>query len=130
MHCHVVTVSVLPCLLVWDSILTPPVDRHILDNDKTLALSTRDNSIMWNMARGEVSFVVWLYSIVLVRDGMRGLFDTEDARSWYNEALKKIRGELADQMQHGNFSDHLINALACIQATSVSPSHHPANAVP
>lgn len=51
---------------------------------------------------------------------MKGLFNTEETQSWYNEALRKIRHELADQARHGKFSDHLINALACIQATSVS----------
>jgi hypothetical protein len=88
-----------------------------------MAISTRDNSIMWNMARGEVSFVVWLYSVVLIRDGMKGDFNSEEVRSWYAEVLRKIRQDLADQAEHGKFSDHLINALACMQATSVSANH-------
>lgn len=75
---------------------------------------------MWNMARGEVSFVVWLYSVVLIRDGMKGEFNSEEVHLWYNEVLRKIRKDLNDQSQHGKFSDNLINALACMQATSVS----------
>lgn len=75
---------------------------------------------MWNMARGEVSFVVWLYSVVLIRDGMRGNFNSEEVQSWYVEVLRKIRQELNNETQRGKFSDHLVNALACMQATSVS----------
>jgi hypothetical protein len=78
---------------------------------------------MWNMARGEVSFVVWLYSVVLIRDGMKGEFNSEEIQLWYTEVLRKIRQDLNNQSQHGKFSDHLINALACMQATSVSASH-------
>jgi len=78
---------------------------------------------MWNMARGEVSFVVWLYSVVLIRDGMKGDFNSEEVQSWYTEVLRKIRQDLNSQSQNGKFSDHLINALACMQATSVSVSH-------
>jgi hypothetical protein len=98
------------------------IDKHILGHDKSLVLSVRENSIIWNMAKSEVSFVVWLYSVVLIRDGMRGEFNSKATQSWYGEALKKIRKELADEVRHGSFSDHLINAMACIQATSVSRS--------
>lgn len=98
-------------------------DKNILDEDKALAISTRDNSIMWNMARGEVSFVVWLYSVVLIRDGMRGNFNSQEVQSWYTEVLRKIRQDLNDEAQRGKFSDHFINALACMQATSVSANH-------
>lgn len=101
-------------------VLTLCVDKYIIDNDRTLAVTTRDNTIMWNMARGEVSFVVWLYSIVIIRDGMKGDFNSAETRLWYNEALRKIRQELANQVRHGKFSDQLVTALACIQATSVS----------
>lgn len=52
---------------------------------------------------------------------MKGLLYTEEIHSWYNEALREIRRELADEAQSGNYSDGLINALACMQATSVSP---------
>ncbi|KAF1924702.1 uncharacterized protein M421DRAFT_274612 [Didymella exigua CBS 183.55] len=102
---------------MWDA-LPCCDDKHILENDKTLSVSTRENSIMWNMARGEVSFVVWLYSVVLIRDGMKGDFNSAEVQSWYIESLRKIRQDLADQTQLGRFSDYLINALACIQATS------------
>jgi hypothetical protein len=83
------------------------------------AVSTRDNSIMWNMARGDASFVVWLYSVVLIRDGMKGDFNSEEVQTWYNEVLRNIRKDLNIQSQRGKFSEHLINALACLQATSV-----------
>lgn len=75
---------------------------------------------MWNMAKGEVSFVVWLHAIAVVKNAMKGDFNTAEAQYWYTEGLRKIRQEIAGQVQHGKFSDHLFTAMACIQATAVS----------
>ena len=94
------------------------VDRYAIDTKKSSTHFSLENTILGNMAKSEISFVLWIYSTVLLRDGTMGLFDTEEVRWWYGRSLVALQKKIASEAEQG-VSDHLINALACIQATSV-----------
>jgi hypothetical protein len=70
------------------------------------------------MAKSEVSFTVWLYATVSIRNGMMGSLNTEEVRWFYNQALKGIQTTLQREVEVGVYSDHLLNAMGCITATA------------
>lgn len=71
------------------------------------------------MAKSEVSFIVWLYATVSIRNGMMGSFNSEEVRWFYNQALKAIQTTLQREVEAGVYSDHLLNAMGCITATAL-----------
>ena len=72
------------------------------------------------MAKSELTFILWLYATVVIRDGMLGNFNTEEVYWFYNKSLKAMQETLQKETAAGAFSDHLINAVACITAAAVS----------
>jgi hypothetical protein len=70
------------------------------------------------MAKSQVTFILWLYATVSIRDGMRGSVDTEEVHWFYNRALQVMQETLKKETEAGQYSDHLLNALACITATA------------
>lgn len=72
------------------------------------------------MAKSELTFILWLYATVIIRDGMLGNFNTEEVYWFYNRSLKSMQETLQRESATGNYSDHMINAVACITAAAVS----------
>lgn len=79
-----------------------------------------ENTVLGSMAKSELTFVLWLYATVIIRDGMSGNFNTEEVYWFYNKSLKMMQESLRRETESGQFSDHLINAVACITAAAVS----------
>ncbi len=71
------------------------------------------------MAKSELTFVLWLYATVIIRDGMLGNFNTEEVYWFYNRSLKMMQETLQKETATGTFSDYLINAVSCITAAAV-----------
>lgn len=78
-----------------------------------------DNTVLGNMAKNEVSFILWLFATVTIRDGMWGGFDTSEVQWYYNKALKALQKKLKEEDEAGTYSVALLNCLACITATAV-----------
>lgn len=72
------------------------------------------------MAKSELTFILWLYATVIIRDGMSGNFNTEEVYWFYSKSLKVMQDTLQRETAAGNYSDYLINAVACITAAAVS----------
>jgi hypothetical protein len=77
-------------------------------------------AVLGNMAKSKLTFVLWLYATVIIRDGMSGNFNTEEVYWFYNKSLKTMQETLQRETAAGKFSDYLINAVACITAAAVS----------
>lgn len=71
------------------------------------------------MGKTELTFVLWLYATVIIRDGMSGNFNTEEVYWFYNKSLKVMQETLRRETAAGSYSDSLINAVSCITATAV-----------
>ncbi|KAJ4361615.1 hypothetical protein N0V95_001691 [Ascochyta clinopodiicola] len=78
-----------------------------------------ENTVLGNMAKTELTFVLWLYATVIIRDGMSGNFNTEEVYWFYNRSLKVMQETLQKETAAGTFSDYLINAVSCITAAAV-----------
>ncbi|KAF2631959.1 hypothetical protein BU25DRAFT_136553 [Macroventuria anomochaeta] len=78
-----------------------------------------ENTVLGNMAKSELTFVLWLYATVIIRDGMSGNFNTEEVYWFYNKSLKVMQETLQRETAAGNYSDYLINAVSCITAAAV-----------
>ncbi|KAF9695727.1 hypothetical protein EKO04_006059 [Ascochyta lentis] len=78
-----------------------------------------ENTVLGNMAKTELTFVLWLYATVIIRDGMSGNFNTEEVYWFYSKSLKIMQETLQKETAAGQFSDYLINAVSCITAAAV-----------
>lgn len=78
-----------------------------------------ENTVFGNMARSDATFILWLYATVSIRDGMTGNVDTEEVRYFYHKSLEVLQQTLKKEADAGEYSDHLLNCLACIAATAV-----------
>lgn len=106
--------------------LTPVLTRNNADKyaDKSrhsLVPFQQENTVLGSMAASELTFVLWLYATVIIRDGMLGNFNTEEVHWFYNKSLKMMQDTLQKETAVGNYSESLIRAVACITATAVSP---------
>ena len=95
-------------------------DQYADKSKHALVAFQHENTVLGNMAKSELSFVLWLYATVIIRDGMSGSFDTEEVYWFYNKSLKMMQETLQKETAAGKFSDYLINAVACITAVAVS----------
>lgn len=102
--------------------LTTPivVDKYADKSKHALIPFQHENTVLGNMAKSELTFVLWLYATVIIRDGMSGNFNTEEVYWFYNKSLKTMQETLQRETAAGKFSDYLINAVACITAAAVS----------
>jgi hypothetical protein len=99
-------------------------DKYADKSKHTLIPFQHENTVLGNMARSELTFVLWLYATVTVRDGMSGNFNTEEVHWFYNKSLKIMQETLQRETAAGNYSDHLINAVSCITAAAVSTNNN------
>ncbi|KAF2833205.1 hypothetical protein CC86DRAFT_6477 [Ophiobolus disseminans] len=93
-------------------------DKYADDSSKSLLDFSRENTVLGNMARSRVTFMLWLYATVTIRDGMKGSVHTEEVQWFYNKALKLMQETLKKEAEAGQYSDHLLNALSCITAAA------------
>ena len=101
--------------------LTTPiaVDKYADKSKHALIPFQHENTVLGNMAKSELTFVLWLYATVIIRDGMSGNFNTEEVYWLYNRSLKAMQEVLQRETAAGVFSDNLINAVSCITAAAV-----------
>ena len=72
------------------------------------------------MAKSKLTFVLWLYATVVIRDGVLGSLDTEELFWFYNKSLQMMQETIDKEAVDGQFSDHLIKAVGCMTASAVS----------
>jgi hypothetical protein len=87
-------------------------------SNKKLVHFSRQNTVLGNMAESELTFILWLYATVSIRDGMLGPTNTEEVLWYYDKALRIMRATLKKEMETGQYSDVILNALACIISTA------------
>ncbi|KAJ8113753.1 hypothetical protein OPT61_g4187 [Boeremia exigua] len=98
----------------------PCSDDKYADKSKHALVSFQhDNTVLGSMAKSELTFVLWLYATVIIRDGMLGTFNTEEVHWFYNKSLKMMQDALQKETAAGQYSDYLINAVSCITAAAV-----------
>ena len=93
-------------------------DKYADPSKHSLISFSRENTVLGNMAQTEVTFVLWLYATASIRDGIMGFIDTEEVNWFYSKALKMMQETLKKEAEAAEYSDHLLNALACITATA------------
>ncbi|KZM24449.1 uncharacterized protein EKO05_0001519 [Ascochyta rabiei] len=94
-------------------------DKYADKSKHALVPFKYENTILGNMAKTELTFVLWLYATVIIRDGSSGNLNTEEVYWFYNKSLKVMQETLQRETAAGTFSDYLINAVSCITAASV-----------
>lgn len=77
-----------------------------------------DNTILGNMAKSKVTFILWLYATVVIRDGMGICINTEEVLYFYHAALKAIQETLEKDGITGEYSEDILKAIACITAAA------------
>ena len=95
------------------------LDKYAASANHCMVAFSSENTAFYNMSRSEVTFILWLYSTVLIRDTAMGRSNSEELLWWYHKALMTLRKVVRAEEQDGVYSDHLVNALASIQATAV-----------
>ncbi|KAH7095801.1 hypothetical protein FB567DRAFT_40404 [Paraphoma chrysanthemicola] len=93
-------------------------DKYADPSNASLVAFSSENTILGNMAKSEVTFVLWLYATITIRDGIFGCADTEEVRWFYNKALEMLQEQLRKDSEVGQYSETLLKALACITATA------------
>ncbi|KAH6614992.1 hypothetical protein C7974DRAFT_57103 [Boeremia exigua] len=94
-------------------------DKYADKSKHALTSFQHENTILGSMAKSELTFVLWLYATVVIRDGTLGALNTEEVYWFYNKSLKSMQETIQRETAEGNYSDHLINAVACITAAAV-----------
>lgn len=95
-------------------------DKYADQSKHALVPFKHENTVLGSMAKSKLTFVLWLYATVVIRDGMSGTFNTEEVYWFYNQSLKMMQETIDRETAAGQFSDYLINAVACITAAAVS----------
>lgn len=98
----------------------PGSDDKYSDMSKhTLVSFSSDNTVLGNMAKSKLTFVIWLYATVTMRDGMTGCTDTKEVQWFYHEALRELQETLKEAEIAGEYSEDIIKSISCIMATAV-----------
>lgn len=95
----------------------PCSDDKYSDNSKLVPFSS-DNTVIGNMAKSRVTFVLWLYATALIRNGMDSSADAEEVRWYYHHALREIQETLKRDEVAGEYSEDILKAVACITAAA------------
>lgn len=103
-------------------------DKYSQKAKGTMVSFSADNTVLGNMAKSELTFILWLYATVSIRDGMGGSIDTEEVQWFYTHALRAVRETLKEESVSGEYSNHLVSALGCITATAVRQMLSPSEA--
>ena len=81
-------------------------------------LKTQENTILGHMSGEHVSFIVWLHATTLIRDGIAGRWDSEEAHFYFRLALTTMRE--ASQRPVQDYTDTFLGAMGCFTACAVS----------
>jgi hypothetical protein len=76
------------------------------------------------MATSELTFTLWLYATVSIRDGTLGAVNTEEAQWLYNKTLRGMQAAVKKASEDKEYPIPLLNAIACITATAVRIAFH------
>jgi hypothetical protein len=95
-------------------------DKYADQNKHAVVAFQHENTVLGSMAKSKLTFVLWLYAVVVIRDGVLGSFDTEELFWLYNKSLRMMQETIDKETDEGQFSDHLIKAVACMTAAAVS----------
>jgi hypothetical protein len=93
-------------------------DKPKCDNNSVVVFR-RENTILGNMVTSELTFILWLYATVSIRNGILGVSNTEEAQWLYSKALKGMQAAVKKATEDGDYSIYLLKSLACITATAV-----------
>ncbi|KAF1915245.1 hypothetical protein BDU57DRAFT_518123 [Ampelomyces quisqualis] len=74
------------------------------------------NTILGKMAQSEVTWAIFLYSIVCMKEGFSGSSNLAEALAFYNIALKELQLQLNKEMETGVHTDYLLMGLSIIAA--------------
>ena len=94
-------------------------DKYSDKSKHSLVPFSSDNTVLGNMAKSKLTFILWLFATVSIRDSMGGNVNTEEVHWFCNQSLKAMQETLKREVVAGEYSDHLMNAMACITATAV-----------
>lgn len=97
-------------------------DKYSDKSKHSLIPFSSDNTVLGNMAKSKFTFILWLYATVSIRDSMGGSIDTEEVRWYCHQSLKVMQETLKKEIVAGEYSNQLLNSLACITATAVRSS--------
>jgi hypothetical protein len=90
----------------------------------SLVQFSSENTVLGNMAKSELTFILWLYATSAIRDVITlGTVDTEEVRWFCNKTLKAMQDAVKYAMEHEEYPENLIVAITCITATAVCASH-------
>jgi hypothetical protein len=92
--------------------------------NNSVVVFRRENTILGNMATSELTFTLWLYATVSIRDGILGAVNTEEAQWLYNKALKGMQAAVKKAAEDKDYPIPLLNSIACITATAVRIAFH------
>ncbi|KAJ4367379.1 hypothetical protein N0V83_006961 [Neocucurbitaria cava] len=93
-------------------------DKYSDQSKHSLIPFSSDNTVLGNMAKSQATFILWLYATALIRDGMCGSINTEEVQWFYNKSLRALQETLKKDVESGEYSDPLLNCLACMTATA------------
>ncbi|KAF2856341.1 hypothetical protein T440DRAFT_105857 [Plenodomus tracheiphilus IPT5] len=93
-------------------------DKYSDMSKHSLVSFSSDNTVLGNMAKSKVTFILWLYATVTIRDGMGGCVDTEEVRWFYSQALLAIQETLKKDEVAGEYSEDVLKAIGCITAAA------------
>jgi hypothetical protein len=96
----------------------------ISNSNNSVIVFRRENTILGNMATSELTFTLWLYATVSIRDGTLGAVNTEEAQWLYNKTLRGMQAAVKKASEDKKYPIPLLNAIACITATAVRIAFH------
>ena len=94
-------------------------DKYADQNKHAAVAIQLENTVLVSMAKIKLTFVLWLYATIVIRDGMSGSLDTEELSWFYNKSLRMMQETIDIETAEGQFSDHLIKAVGCMAAAAV-----------
>lgn len=81
-------------------------DKYADQNKHAVVAFQHENTVLGSMAKSKLTFVLWLYAVVVIRDGVLGNFDTEELFWLYNKSLRMMQETIDKETDEGQFSDH------------------------
>src|SRR5690242_5969714 len=97
------------CKMYVVSLLTPMnADKYADKSRHALIPFKHENTVLGSMASSELTFILWLYATVIIRDGMLGNFNTEEVHWFYNKSLKMMQDALQRETAEGQYSERII----------------------
>jgi len=97
----------------------PGSDDKFVGNPKHALAISSENTVLGQMAKYKVCFVVWLYATIVTRNFVIGCTDTGEVQWFYHQALQVLQDALKRPGIIGEYSEDILNSIGCIMATAV-----------